>query len=465
MAKELAKHKKYKTMYGENEIFWGLGIEEETYLQFTKLIFVAAPVIRTCHTEERYSVNYYATFRPGYTKYFEEIFPDASGCVAMPLFVNSHALSKLDTAGIHETTYEKVPKPNPKFKGKTFFAELQDFYPAMFRDEYEKNFTFDGDSIEFMTLGFYKTTAKAVVRELVNYKRKFLQKINAFILAKGIWKDKGLLEWPQRNPGWAVFFSNPQNVAMFNNGTYHINITLPSLLGAKNEDSDMPPLLYPDLFRHQHKQAILLYQWIEPLLIAVYGSPDPFSGKRSGFAKGSQRCAISRYIGIGTYDTSLMKEGKILTMDSSVIRGSEMPFWWYRRFHATSAYNALPKIGLDINYKKHYNHGIELRFFDWFAEDRLEGLLIFLIALADCALERSEVDEPAISETWNDLTLGVFQEGGAFIMKSEMMAMYEKILGIELPESVTVTEGFTLISKWIIKKYGNGICSRVMLRS
>ena len=27
-------------MYGENEIFWGLGIEEETYLQFNKLIFV-----------------------------------------------------------------------------------------------------------------------------------------------------------------------------------------------------------------------------------------------------------------------------------------------------------------------------------------------------------------------------------------------------------------------------------------
>jgi len=88
-----------------------------------------------------------------------------------------------------------------------------------------------------------------------------------------------------------------------------------------------------------------------------------------------------------------------------------------------------------------------------------------LIALADCALQRSEIDEPAISETWNDLTLGVFQEGAAFVMKSEVTAMYEKILGIELPESVTVAEGFTIISKRIIKKYGNGICSKVMLRS
>jgi len=464
MAKELVKHKKYKTMYGENEIFWGLGIEEETYLQFNKLIFVATPVIRSCHTEERYSVNYYATFKPGYKQYFEKVFPDASGCIPMPVFVNSHSLSKLNAAGIHETTYEKVPKPNPAFKGKTLFAELQEFCPSIFLDEYEQNFTFDGDSIEFMTLAFYKTSARAVVKELVEYKRKFLLKINAFILAKGIWKDKGLLEWPQRNPGWAVFFSNPRNIAMFNNGTYHINITLPSLLGTKCGDSP-PPLLHPDLFRQQHKQAILLYQWIEPLLIAVYGSSDPFSNHFAGFAKGSQRCAISRYIGVGTYDTSAMREGKILTQEISTLRAAEMPFWWYRRFHAQSAYCSLQKIGLDINYKKHYNHGIELRFFDWFPEDKLEGLLVFLIALADCALNRFEVDEPAFSETWNDLTLGVFQEGSSFRMTSEITAMYEKILAVEMPNSATVVEAYALISKRVIKKYGGGMCSKIMLRS
>ena len=464
MAKVLAKHKKYKTMYGENEVFWGLGIEEETYLQFTKLIFVAAPIIRQNHTEERYSVDYYSTFKPGYKKYFDELFPDSSGCVPMPFFINSHALSKLNTAGIHETTYEKVPKPNPAFKGKTFFAELQDYCPAIFLDEYEKNFTFDGDSIEFMTLAFYKTNVKSVMKELREYKQKFLMKINAFIKSKGIWKDKGLLEWPRRNPGWAVFFSNPRNVAMFNNGTYHINITLPSLLGTRCGDTP-PPLLHPDLFQQQHKQVILLYQWMEPLLIAVYGSADPFSRHFAGFARGSQRCAISRYIGVGTYDTSAMKEGKILTQETLTIRASEMPFWWYRRFHNQSAYGSLAKIGLDINYKKHYNHGIELRIFDWFLEERLESLLVFLIALADCALNCFEVDEPAFSETWNDLVLGVFQEGATFIMTSEMTAMYEKILGIELPDTDTVMEAYALISKKIVKKYEGGVCSKIMLHS
>jgi hypothetical protein len=464
MAKELVKHKKYKSMYGENEIFWGLGIEEETYLQFNKLIFVAAPIIRSCHTEERYSVNYYATFKAGYKKYFETLFPDASGCIPMPFFINAHSLNKLNSAGLHETTYEKVPKPNPAFKGKTLFAELQEFCPSIFVSDYEQSFTFDGDSIEFMTLGFYKTTAKAVVRELIEHKQKFLVKINAFIKSKGLWKDKGFLEWPQRNPGWAIFFSNPRNIAMFNNGTYHINITLPSLLGSRCGDSP-PPLLHPDLFRQQHKQAILLYQWMEPLLIAVYGSADPFSNHFTGFARGSQRCAISRYIGVGTFDTTLMKEGKILTQEISTLAAAEMPFWWYRRFHKHSVYSPLDKIGLDINYKKHYNCGIELRFFDWFPESQLEDLLIFLISLADCAISRFEVDEPAFSETWNDLTLGVFQEGGSFLMTSRMTAMYEKILAIELPEIVSVKEAYSLISKQVIKKYGGGICSKTMLHS
>ena len=464
MAKELEKHKKYKSKYGENELFWGLGIEEETYLQFTKLLFVAAPIIRSCHGEERYSVNYYSSYKSGYKAYFDKVFPDASGFIAMPHFVNSHALSKLNAEGVHDTTYEKVPKPNPKFKGKTFFADLQEFYPTIFLEEYEKNFIFDGDSIEFMTLRFYRTSVKKVISELIFYKQRFLQKINEFLIKKKQWMDKGLLEYPRKNPGWAVFFSNPRNIVMFNNGTYHINITLPSFLGKKNLDLDAPPpLLHPQVFQQQHKQAILIYQWLEPLLIAMYGSPDPFSAHFSEFAHSSQRCAISRYIGVGTYDTINMPEGKILTLEIEKIRAAETPFWWYRRFHEKSAYKPLAKIGLDINYKKHYNHGIELRFFDWFPEERLEDLLVFLVSLADCALERGEVDSPAMSETWNNLVLGIFKEGSTFKMTNEMTGMYEKILGIELPNTLSVSAAYKLISKEIIRRYKSGTCSTLML--
>ena len=160
-----------------------------------------------------------------------------------------------------------------------------------------------------------------------------------------------------------------------------------------------------------------------------------------------------------------MREGKILTLEVEKIRASKSPYWWYRRFHTKSAYKQLPKIGLDINYKKHYNHGIELRFFDWFPEERLEELLVFLVSLADCSLSRGEVNEPSMSKTWNDLVIGIMNEGPAFIMTGEMTAMYEKIMRIELPEILSVSDGYLAISKEIVQRYKRGLCSTVMLRA
>ncbi len=76
---EFVKHLRYKSLYRENELFWGLGVEEETYLQFTKPLYVAAPILRSCHAAERYSVRYFKTYKPNYTLAFEKLFPDASG--------------------------------------------------------------------------------------------------------------------------------------------------------------------------------------------------------------------------------------------------------------------------------------------------------------------------------------------------------------------------------------------------
>jgi hypothetical protein len=124
MAKVFEKHKKYKSTYGSSELFWGLGIELETYFQFAKPIQVAAPIMRLCHKPERYSVDYYKSYTHIHTNMFDKLFPDSSGCFPLPFFINGHALSKLDRYGVHATTYEKVPKPNPKFAGKTLLDEL-----------------------------------------------------------------------------------------------------------------------------------------------------------------------------------------------------------------------------------------------------------------------------------------------------------------------------------------------------
>jgi hypothetical protein len=461
MAKELDKHKKYKIMYGSNELFWGVGIEEESYFQFTKPIHVATPIIRTCHKAERYSVDYYTGFKSGYLTLFDQLFLDASGCIPLPFFFNGHSFEKMDLSGQHATTYEKDPKPNPRF-GKSFFHELQAF-SSFFKDEYEKKFCFDGDTIEFITQGFYKTRVDSVVKELIDTKIRFLKGVNDFLVKRRVHRDKGLLMYPPVNPGFAVFYSNPRNVLMFNNGTYHINITLPTMLGKKDE-TGLAPLLYPELFKDQHRQYIRYIQWIEPFLVALYGTADPFSKKCQRYSKASQRCAMSRYISIGTYDTVAMTEGKLLTVPLNEIRGSRLGYWWYKQYHMKSGYMPLDKIGMDINYKKHYNHGVELRIFDWFPENRLVDLSTFLVYLADASLCLPDVGEACMSESWNDFVVSVLDEGKDYKLPDTVLGMYEKIFGFDfVGKTLTVETGFAYMFQSLKRVYKMGFCAKCML--
>ena len=452
-------------MYGEAEVFWGIGIEEETYFQFSKPIYVAAPILRSSHSPERYSVSYYLSYKSGRVEEaFTTTFPDASACIPLPHFMNSHSFQKVDLSGNHETLYAKRPELNPSFNGKTFFKELQEFSPEVFSDGYEKWFCFDGDSIEFITLNFYKNTLSACIEELLTYKQKFLNELNRFLLERRLWREKGFLGYPSMNPGFAVFSTNPQNIAMFNNGTYHINITLPTFLAPKREDEEIAQIMYPDLFREDHRRYIRLLQWMEPILIAIYGSSDPFSKGHKGFARGSQRCAVSRYIGIGTYDTKSMKEGKILQVPVNEIHGTDTDFWWFSTYHRDSAYLPLEKIGLDINYRKHFNHGVELRFFDWFPEEKLPELCSFLVYLADASMNLPITNEPILSETWNDCVLGMFRYGADWILPPILLATYERILHVSLyGKELTFRGVYSAVLETFKKRYGKGLCSKLML--
>ena len=416
----MEKHKKYKKSYGSSEVYWGLGIEEETYVQFTKPIYVAAPIFRTCHNSERYSVKYFDNYKESYTIPLTQLFPDTSGCIPVPLFMNSHGFQRMDVKGVHRTTYEKVPKPNPKFAGQSFFELLQLFQPKIFQEGYDTWFIFDGDTIEFMTQHFYKTSVKKCIKELIDYKKIFLQALNEYIQRNGIFREKGLLQYPPCNPGFVIHTTNPGNISMFNNGTYHINITLPTYLGISGE------IVYPEKFRSDHQRFLRLVQWLQPFLVLDYGTPDPFSKVSKVYSKASQRAAISRYIGLGTFDTVTMPEGKCNTLPLTQIPAALSEFWWYSKYHETSGYNALEALGMDINYKKHFQHGCELRFLDWFPENRLEKLLEILVCLAEASTVLPLAPPAPLQQSWNDCVLGIMTEGKEFCLSEPIQGAYEK---------------------------------------
>jgi hypothetical protein len=174
---------------------------------------------------------------------------------------------------------------------------------------------------------------------------------------------------------------------MFNNGTIHINVTLPTRLGWNKT-----PLWRGD-FVEKHRRLARLVQWLEPLWIAVYGSGDPLtSSNQKGFAAGSQRLAVSRYIGVGTFDTDVMPVGKIL----QIYRKSTL-YPWYK---TDTAYDTLDVIGLDINFNKHWAHGLELRFLDQLPMECLRAVIEQVVVLMDLALEGFAVPDPRKDPSW-----------------------------------------------------------------
>lgn len=394
------KHNKYKNSYKANDIYFGLGIENETYLMFDKAIDRTGDWILKNRQRERYSVNYWLNFN---STDVENVLCGikTDKIYKLPVFMNSHSLTKCDSSGQHMTINTKGLEKNPEFNGETIHDILMKTN-SYFKDNYDVVFVYDGDTIEFTTLDFYNTTVDRCVGQLTGFKNKFLTEIN------NTFKTNKLLanHYDEKikfstNYGMVNFVSNPKNVAICNNSTYHINITLPTEL---NEHKKIKNL---DQFVSVHKNAIRAIQWIEPLLIGCYGSPDIFAsceevvnGSSDKFAKGSLRLALSRYISAGTYDTDQMVTGKLLdtfhldekfsNSDAKSVHCSDTRCnkrtHWYTKLHTNSGYVPQKTIGFDINFQKHYNHGIELRIFDYFPEMYLTDVINIILMVCQVSL-------------------------------------------------------------------------------
>ena len=443
----LDKHKIYADQYGKSTTYWGLGIENEVYLECSQRARFSLVDFLSKHRDERYSVNYFANYKPDFlkmamtkmaglltNKYIKSDKSDLSGAwIDLPILLKSHSFTKTDPFGQPQTMYTKAAEPNPQFSGKTLIEALADIDPAYFRDQADVTWMFDGDTIEFPTRRFYKVTLDQVIRELFDNRRQFEERLQS-ALSKGGWlQSYGPIRIMQQNHPFATYLTNPDNVAMFNNGTLHYNLTLPTKLDAAGNICDRAA------FVRDHQRAIRAIQWVEPLMVAVYGSPDPFTDERLPFAlretfsAASQRCAISRYIGIGTYDTETMTPGKILTRPVADLACAKQDVWWYREFYGSNGYVALNEVGLDVNFNKHYHHGIEVRFLDHIVDENdMRQSFEFLIFLMDFVLDKSdrEIENPATSTLWNRLVARVMKQGARCQLYANELVYFSNMFGL-----------------------------------
>jgi hypothetical protein len=402
---------------------------------------------------ERYSVRYYNAYKQEeLMNVFQKVF-DICGNIETPILLNSHSFLDTDIHGEHVTTYEKKPKPNPRFCGETVHTWASR-YSKWLLDEYEYSYMWDGDTVEFMTQRFYKTTVEEVVAELTEIESSFVNELQR-LPKEGILSEYGPLTLSSRNHPWATYLTNSNNIAMFNNGTFHLNCTLPTRL-----DIRCRPLWFND-FRTKHQRLARLIQWMEPFWIAVYGSGDPFSSYDSRFAAGSQRLAVSRYVGMGTFDTDKMQRGKFNQIERDL---SANP--WYRELYEKTAYESFDVIGLDINFNKHWAHGLELRFFDQMPIEHLKTVLIQLVHVMDASLTKSIPNIDARKDVrWKSMAVDALYKGRNWQVQPEQMETICGAFNIECltKEPVAVEHALEILMKGI--QIYSGECCKRMIQS
>jgi hypothetical protein len=418
MDKSLAeKHKKYVDFYstqGPDDEYWGLGIENESYLMFDALESVDKAFFLKLQEPERYSVNYWKNYRGVELQNTLKRLPSA---VKVPTYVNSYLFRHADLLGEHATVKGSRTKENPMYSGQTIDEYVRRVSPA-FSHFFEKNLIYDGDTFEFTTFNFYKTTVPEVIKELLTIKKMILKELNTRLVSK-FTIFKGPMIFPKLNYGFAKFQTNLENVAICNNGTYHINLTLPTKL-VKGE------IASPEEFKARHANAIRAIQWIEPLLVGLYGTPDILHILNPSYAGGSQRLAMSRYIGLGTYDTLTMEKGKLL--DTFAYKKYTKDNY-FTKLHVKSPYNPPQTIGYDVNYNKFKKHGIELRIFDYFPEEYLESVMNLLVLVCEKSTQ-VEIPDPKDNASWVHLCMQAVKQGSCAGVKNEFYTELYRVFSI-----------------------------------
>jgi len=407
--------------------YWGIGLENETYMQFEESLIVSGEFIQEKIGFEKYSIDYRKCYKPeSLSPVLKKAFSSSEN-YKVSRMMNSHSLEKLDINFQHKTlspikplidtaTGEVSAQPieNPEYLGKSImelFLEDQPYNIQSMITQRNKTMGsvhFDGDSIEFVTKYFENRTIDDSCKELKATKKLFLDKINESSVLEG------KLNFPDYNNGLNMFMTNQENLVLFNNGTYHFHITLPSL----TEDSRIVDY---DAFNKIHGNAIYLLQWFEPFFIATLGSPDimgVISDKYSldkKFTLGSMRNAMSRYIGVGTYNKAMPK-GKILTYNVDDFRKllkfeKEENIWWRDQIEAEMEYEMLSEVGLDFNQEKMYQSGFEFRSFDEFPAENLNDVLFAIILICEHSLNLPDIQWAHDSKAWNNLVFKTLKMG------------------------------------------------------
>jgi hypothetical protein len=140
---------------------------------------------------------------------------------------------------------------------------------------------------------------------------------------------------------------------------------------------------------------------------------------------------MSRYIGLGTYDSETMDSGKKLD-DYDYLNTDKTPHYFERLHNENIKQTYFPssKIGYDINYNKFKNHGIELRIFDYFPEEYLGDVINFIILLCEHSLYK-KIEPPQKNKSWNNMAIQCIKRGSDTTISNDFYYLLKDVFDIQ----------------------------------
>ena len=97
-----------------------------------------------------------------------------------------------------------------------------------------------------------------VIEEIKLNKEIFINKLNNIFNEANLFQSYGKIDYMTKNHPFASYLTNQNNISMFNNGTIHLNLTLPTEL------DENAIIKNKELFIKKHMKLIKLIQWMEP---------------------------------------------------------------------------------------------------------------------------------------------------------------------------------------------------------
>ena len=128
-----------------------------------------------------------------------------------------------------------------------------------------------------------------------------------------------------------------------------------------------------------------------------------------------------------------MKIGKVLSVP--ITNFDKCDNWWYNKFHEMSGYNKLNEVGLDINFNKYKNHGIEIRFFDHITDlNIIKESFEFIIYLMDEVIESNydSINNPIYDKVWNHLMYSFMMYGKDYSLTPSEIQTFNKLLNMNI---------------------------------